>query len=60
MRARIVKAKDNYEGYIQRDSSRMKFICSAKYDKVEDVFIYNVILDHLKRSKDDDRVEWKS
>ena len=42
---RIVKAIDDYKGDIQRDSSRMKIICFAKYDKVEDVFTCNEILD---------------
>ena len=59
LRARIVKAIDDYEGDLQRDSSRMKFICSTKDDTVEDVFTYNKILDHINVSEDDDLIEWK-
>ena len=59
LRATIVKAIDDYEGNLQRDSSRMKFICSTKDDTVEDVFTYNEILDHINMSEDDDLIEWK-
>ena len=38
LRARIFKSIDEYEGDLQRDSSRMKFICYKKDDTVEDLF----------------------
>ena len=41
LRAMIVKAIDDYEGDLQRDSSRMKFIFSTKYPTVADAFICN-------------------
>ena len=38
LRARIVKVIDDHDGKIQRDSTRLKFICYTKGDAVEDVF----------------------
>ena len=57
LRPRIVKTIDDYEGDLHRDSSRIKFICSTKHDKVEDFFTYNEILDYINKSEDDDLVE---
>ena len=59
MRARIVKDLDDYEGDLQRDSSRIKFICSTKDDAVEYVFTYNEILGYINKSEDDDLIECK-
>ena len=38
LRAMIVKAIDDYEGDLQRDSLRMKLVYFVKDDTVEDVF----------------------
>ena len=57
MRDRIVKVTDDHEGNLQRDSSTIKFICSAKDDTVECVFTYNEILDHINKSENDDPIE---
>ena len=59
LRARIVKALDDYEGHLQRDSSIMKLIFFIKYYELEDVFTYNKILDHINKLEDDDLIEWK-
>ena len=59
LRDRIVKALDNYEGDLQRDSSRIKFICPTKDDTVEYVFTYNEILDHNNKYEHYDLIEWK-
>ena len=56
LRARIVKVLDEYDGDLQRDSSRIKFICCTKDDTVEDVFIYNKILYCINKSEDNDRI----
>ena len=57
LRSRIVKAIDDQQ--IKRDSERLKFICSTKYDIVEDLFTYNETLNHINNSENDDLVEWK-
>ena len=57
--ATIVKALDDYEGDLQRDSSRIKFIYFAKDDIVEDVFTYNKIMHHINNSEDDDLIACK-
>ena len=49
LRARTVKAIDDYEGDLQRDYSIMKFICSTKDDTVEDAFNCNEILDQINK-----------
>ena len=59
LRSRIVKSIDEHDGKLQRDSTRLKFICSTKYGAVEDAFTYNEMLDHINNSEDDDLVEWK-
>ena len=59
LRVRIVKAIDDHDGKPQKDSTRLKFICSTKNDAVEDAFTCNEILDHVNNSEDDDLVEWK-
>ena len=57
LRAIIVKAIDNYEGELQRDYSRMKFVCSAKDDTVEGILTYNEILEDINKSEDNDFIE---
>ena len=59
LRARIVKTIDDYDGKLQRDSTRLKFIFCTKDDTAEDVFTYNEILDCINNSEDDDLIEWK-
>ena len=59
LRARIVKALDDYEGELRRDSSRMRFVCSMQDDAVEEVFTCNELLDHINNSEEEDLVEWK-
>ena len=59
LRATIVKAMDDYDGKLQRDSTRLKLICSVKGDTLEDVFIYNEILGHINNSEDNDLIKWK-
>ena len=59
LRVRIVKAVDDYDEKIQRDSTRLKLIYSTKYDTVEGTFTYNEILDRINNSEDDDPIEWK-
>ena len=59
LRARIVKALDDYEGDLKRDSSIMKFIYSEKDDTVEDFFTFNEILDYINKSEDDNLIKWK-
>ena len=46
VRARIVKAFDDFEGNLARDSSRLKFFCSTSDDIIEEIFTYNELLDH--------------
>ena len=57
LQARIVKDKDEYDGKLQRDSTRLKSIYSAKDYLIEDLFTYNKMLDHINNSKDDDLIE---
>ena len=38
LRARIVKAIDDYDRKLQLDSTRLKIMCSTKDDTIEDVF----------------------
>ena len=38
LRFRIVKAIDGYDRKLQQHSTRLKFICSAKDDTIEDAF----------------------
>ena len=59
LRARIVKALDDYEGELSRDSSRMRFVCSMQDDTVEEIFTHNELLDYINNSEEDDLVEWK-
>ena len=56
LRARIVKAIDDYDEKLQRESTRLKFIFSTKDDTVEDVFTHNEILDHINNSEDNDLI----
>lgn len=57
LRARIVKALDDCEGDLSRDSLRLHFICSMNDGTVEEVFTCNEILDHINNSKEEDLVE---
>ena len=59
LRARIVKALDDFEGDLARDSSRLKFVCSMNDDTIEEIFTYNELLDHINNSEEDDLIEWK-
>ena len=59
LRATIVKAVCDYEGDLQRNSSRMRVICSAKDGAVECFFTCNKVLDHANKSEDDDLIECK-
>ena len=60
LRARIVKAIDDCEGDLARDSSRLKFVCTMQDDTVEEIFSCNELLDFLNKSEDeDDLVEWR-
>ena len=57
LRARIVKALNECDGDLARDSSRMNFFCSMKDDTIKEIFIYNELLDHINNSEEDDRIE---
>ena len=59
LRSRIVKSIEDHSGKLQRDSTRLKFICSAKDETVEDTSTYNETLDRINNSEDDDLIEWK-
>ena len=59
LRARIVKALDDFEGDLARDSSRLKFVCSMNDDTVEEIFTCNELLDYINNSEEDDLIEWK-
>ena len=60
LRARVVKAIDDYEGDLARDSSRLKFVCTMQDDTIEEIFSYNELLDFLNKSEDeDDLIEWR-
>ena len=41
LRARVVKALDDFEGNLIRDSSRLKFVSSMSNDTIEEIFTYN-------------------
>ena len=47
LRARIVKAIDDYDDDCAKDSTQKKFVCTIKDDTIEEIFSYNEILDHL-------------
>ena len=59
LRGRIVKAIDDFEGNLARDSSRLKLVFSIRDDTIEEIFTYNELLDHVNNSEEDDFIEWK-
>ena len=59
LRARIVRALNDYKGDLARDSSHLKFTCSMQDDAVEELFTCNETLDHLNNFEEDDLVEWR-
>ena len=59
LRARVVKALDDFEGNLARDPSSLKFVCYMSNDIIEEIFIYNELLDYLNNSEENDLIEWK-
>jgi hypothetical protein len=59
LRARIVKAFDDFEDDLARDSSSLTFVCSMNDGIIEEIFTYNESLDHMNNSEEDDLIEWK-
>ena len=59
LRARIVKAINDYDRKLQQDSTRLKFIYSVKDDTAEYMLTCNEIVDHINKSENEDVIGWK-
>ena len=57
-RARIVQALEDHEADLEKNPTRIKFVCSVNDDQFEEVLAYNEVLDHIQRDEDSDIV-WK-
>ena len=59
LRDRIVKAIDNFEGDLARDSSRLKFVWTMSEDAIEEILNCNELLDHINNSEEDNLIEYR-
>ena len=59
LRLKIVKALDSHQDDLNDDPVSKEFIFTSKYDTVEDVMIYNRILDHVQSQDDQGQIEWR-
>ena len=50
----MFKALDDFEGDLVRDYSRIKFVCIMNDYTIEEIFIYNELLDLINNSEEDD------
>jgi hypothetical protein len=57
-RAWIVAAIEDHEAETQRNTDRMRFVCSVNDDKYEEIMTYNQILEHIERSEED-AIVWR-
>ena len=53
LRARIVKAVEDYEDDNLKDPTHKKFVCTMNDDTTEEIFSYNEILDHLNLQEEE-------
>ena len=57
-RARIVRAIQNSEDGLDKEPTRIKFLCSINDDQAEEILSYNEVLDHIKKDQEDVTI-WK-
>ena len=57
-RARVVSTIDKHKADLEKDPTRMKFLCSVNNDEYETVMSYNDIITQLADDNDELRV-WK-
>lgn len=57
-RANIIKLIEDHENNLEKNTDRVKFLCSVNEDKAEEVFTYNELLKHLASDEESD-ILWK-
>jgi hypothetical protein len=51
-RARIVAAIEDHDANTEKKLERMRFVCSVKDDKYEEIMTYKQIMDHIEQSEE--------
>ena len=57
LRAKIIKALDDYEGELSYDLSRMRFVYSMQDDTVKEIFMCNELLNYINNSEEDNLIK---
>ena len=57
-RARIVQLLEDHDANVNKNPTKIKFLCSVNNDQCEEVIAYNEILQFLEKDEEDD-VVWK-
>jgi hypothetical protein len=58
-RARIVRALEDHEANLGKESDRIQFVCSVNDDQFEDIISYQELLDSLEAQEDGEGNVWK-